>query len=59
MLPIQERMEKQPLLSLDSFLIGSSQIRRSPEGRTEFGVSGEGVVAGTEGTMHGLVERTP
>ena len=52
-------MGKRPMSSLYSFLVGSSQICSSPEGRTDSGVGGEGVVEGAEGVVCGLVERTP
>ena len=44
--------------SVYSLLIGSSQIFNSPEERTVSGVGGEGVAAGAEGVVCGLVERT-
>ena len=47
------------MLFVYSLLIGSYPICSSPEGRTDSGVGGEGVVSGAEGVVHGLVEHTP
>ena len=47
------------MLSVYSFLIGSSQICSSLEGRNDYGVGGKGVLAGADGVVRGLVERTP
>ena len=52
-------MGKRLMSSMYSLLIGYSQIRISPEGRTDSGVGSEGVVSGADGAVHGLVERTP
>ena len=52
-------MGKRPMLSMYSFVIGSSQIYSSPEGRTGSGVGGEEVSAVVRGGVHGLVEHTP
>ena len=52
-------MGKFPMLFVYSLLIGSYQICSSPEGRTDSGIGGEGVVSGVEGVVRGLAERTP
>ena len=51
-------MGKRPILSVYSLLIGSYQIFSYTEGRTSFGVGGEGVSASAEGVVRVLVERT-
>ena len=51
-------MGKRLMSSMYSLLIGYYQIQISPEGRTDSGVGGEGVVSGAEGLVHGLVEHT-
>ena len=51
-------MGKRPMLSVYILLIGSSQICSSAEGRTGSGMGSEGVAAGAEEVVHGLVEKT-
>ena len=52
-------MGKRPILSVYSFIFGSSQIYSSEKGRTGSGVGGERVPTGAEGVVCVLVEHTP